>query len=71
MTETVTLQWSPAHDRARKLVFEPTDDSWQRTEYELHESQWHRVGTERVETVSLTCDWELVQTAFDGGGHDE
>jgi hypothetical protein len=68
MIETVTLQWTPAHDSARTLVFEPADDTWQRSGCELHESRWRHLGTERVETVSLTCDGDRLKSAHPSEG---
>ncbi|TYL37249.1 hypothetical protein CV102_18245 [Natronococcus pandeyae] len=58
MTVGFAVKWTPAEGRARKIVFDPqpAKNRWRRTEFELHESQWRQVGTERVDTVSLTSE---------------
>jgi len=59
MTDSVTIQWTPARGPMRKLVFEPQldgDYSWARIEYELSHSQWREVGFEYIKEVSFASD---------------
>ena len=70
MTGSFAVRWTPAEGRARKIVFDPqpAKNSWRRTEFELHESQWRQIGTERVDTVSLTSESGHADDACANGG---
>jgi len=80
MTDSFTIQWTPACGTMRKLVFEPQSDgeyAWARIEYELSHSQWREVGFEYLEEVSFVGDHKerstppQLQADRTGGDADE